>query len=142
MAIERIVLEFSADTTKLQPAIDQLESLGEIDKKSADSFRKTNAEIATRTKTLQTLSTEQGKVTQSTQQIATGYEKLSQSLSKTTDKILDGASGEMVEQFALGISDALNEAGISAEQFSDKMQEAFQKGSSGNDNGASAIEKV
>jgi hypothetical protein len=136
MAIERIVLEFSADTTKLQPAIDQLESLGEIDKKSGDSFRKTNAEIATRTKTLQTLSTEQGKVTQSTQQIATGYEKLSQSLSKTTDKILDGASGEMVEQFALGISDALNEAGISAEQFSDKMQEAFQKGSSGNDNGA------
>ena len=123
--IERIVLEIVADTTELQPAIDQLEALGTIDKKSAEIFRKTNQEIASRVRSLDGLKTAQTSVSQGTAQIASSYEKLSKNLTDTQKILVNGASSEAVNQFAQGITDALNEAGVTAEEFSDKLQAVF-----------------
>lgn len=123
--IERIVLEIVADTTELQPAIDQLEALGTIDKKSAEIFRKTNQEITSRVRSLDGLKAAQTGVSQGTAQIASSYEKLSKNLTDTQKILVNGASSEVVNEFAQGITDALNEAGVTAEEFSDKLQAVF-----------------
>jgi hypothetical protein len=49
---EQVVIEFAADTTKLQPAVDLLEKFGQIDKQTADQFRKDTKEFIARNEAL------------------------------------------------------------------------------------------
>jgi hypothetical protein len=122
MATERIIIEFVGDTTELEPAIDQLEALGKIDKKSADAFRATNKAILDRKKELDSLSASQSKQSKQVAETTNKYEQLSKALQKANQTLLKGASSEMIQGFYEGIGDALDEAGISADVFTDKLK--------------------
>lgn len=43
---ENVIIEFTSDTSGLQPAVDQLEKLGTIDKKAAEGFKAINDQLA------------------------------------------------------------------------------------------------
>ena len=47
MAVERVIIEITGDTTKIQSTISELEKLGKVDKANADSFRKNNGRLIT-----------------------------------------------------------------------------------------------
>jgi len=119
--VQRIVIELSADTTELQPAIDQLEALGQIDAKSAELFKKTNAAINERAKTLATVNTAQKAVTEGSKQTAASYEKLAAGFASASKSIAAGASSEVVKGFFEGVQDALEGTGLSVEEFEQKL---------------------
>jgi len=119
--VQRIVIELSADTTELQPAIDQLEALGQIDAKSAELFKKTNAAINERAKTLATVNTAQKAVTEGSKQTAASYEKLAAGFASASKSIAAGASSEVVKGFFEGVQDALDETGVSVQEFEQRM---------------------
>lgn len=48
MPVENIIIEFTSDTSGLEPAERRLEELGQTDKKSAEIFKATNAELKKR----------------------------------------------------------------------------------------------
>lgn len=83
---EQIVIEFTADISKLQPAIDALEQLGQIDKKSAEIFRATNAEYQNRAKEVNKLS--QAYTNLSEEVASGGIKEHANDLKKTTDEIV------------------------------------------------------
>lgn len=64
MAVENIVIELSADATKLQPVIDQLVKMGQVTAKDAEDFKKLTVET-------QKLTTETQKTTEAYKQSAT-----------------------------------------------------------------------
>ena len=119
--IQRIVIELAADTTEMQPAFDQLEALGKIDQETAKAFRATNQAISERNKTLGYVANQQKQVTESSKQTAKEYDKLAQSFAKASQTIANGASKEVIEGFFEGMEDALKEAGLSVDQFAQKV---------------------
>lgn len=50
--MDNIVIKFTGDISGLEPAVDALEKIGQIDKKVADEFRKNNASMQERSKLL------------------------------------------------------------------------------------------
>ena len=50
--MEQVVIQFSADISKLLPAIEAFEKVGLIDKKNGDIFRTTSAEYSKRNQVL------------------------------------------------------------------------------------------
>ena len=49
---EQILIEFIGDASKMEPAIDQLEKVGLVDKAQAENFKKVNAEYENRAKAI------------------------------------------------------------------------------------------
>jgi len=47
MAVERVIIEITGDTTKIQSTISELEKLGKVDVKNADLFRRNNNALKT-----------------------------------------------------------------------------------------------
>ena len=45
MAVERVIIEITGDTTKIQSTISELEKLGKVDKSNSDSFKRTNKQF-------------------------------------------------------------------------------------------------
>lgn len=86
MASQQIVIEFTADISKLQPAIDALESLGQIDKKSAEIFRATNEEYKKRNAEVNKLSAAYNNLTEEV--AAGGMKQHADDLKKGTDAIV------------------------------------------------------
>jgi len=108
---ENILIEFTTDTSGLEPAVDQLEKLGTIDKQSAAAFRATNAELAKRQTTLKATAA-------ATAQSATTTKKSIDDVDKAVNKLTQ----DFVEGFQEGVTEALKEAGVSAEEFSDAIK--------------------
>lgn len=104
---ENILINFEVDYTGLQPAIDQLEQLGAVDKNAAAAFRATNTELAKRTQQL-------GSVSKTAQQAGTVTKKSIDELDKSVLKL----TNDLVQGMREGVTDALKEAGVSAQEFS------------------------
>lgn len=45
MAVERVIIEITGDTTKIQSTISELEKLGKVDRANSDSFKRTNKQF-------------------------------------------------------------------------------------------------
>lgn len=99
-----VIVNLVADTTQLETAFEKLSSSGAIDKKVADSFKATTTAI---------------------QEQATEVSELK----RIYDQVKNAATvmGKGVEQaFEQGVTDALNEAGVSAKQFNDALNKQGQ----------------
>jgi len=82
----QIVIDFSADISKLLPAIEALEQLGQIDKKSAEIFKATNAEYQKRNQEVNKLS---AAYTNLSEEVASGALKEHKNeLNKQTEAIV------------------------------------------------------
>lgn len=125
---EKIIIEFVGDTTELEPAIDQLEAIGQIDKKTADAFRATNKALKERGQAAKGLADGTKAQAQATADLASKYEALTKSVQNSNKTLTSGASSQAVKGFYEGIGDALQEAGISAEQFATKLKNAPKEG--------------
>jgi hypothetical protein len=104
---EQIIIEFIGDASKLAPAIDVLENLGQIDAKAAQSFRNSNAELAKRETTLKKVTAEEHK------QVKT---------LKDVEKAMDSLANSFIEGFQEGIVDSLAEAGVSVKDFEKSLK--------------------
>lgn len=121
---DQIIIEFIGDTTQLQPAIDVLQNLGQIDAKAAESFKKSNAELAKRTTTLKEVNTESQKHIKTLQDV----EKTVIDLGDTfTDVVKDG------------MAEALAEAGVGVEDLDAKLNNLKKRAA---DSGKSILEIV
>lgn len=110
-----VVIEFVADTTGLQPVVDKIQSLGDIDANSAAVFKATNEQIKQRNQLLSdSLKDSQGLSLTVTEQQA-AYNKLANSV-----KDLFGASkNAATELLKLGSStllQGLKEKGVTVDQ--------------------------
>lgn len=103
---ENIIIEFTADVQGLEPAVDQLERLGTIDKQAAAAFKATNSELQKRQQTLNTTA----KVAQ---QAATTTKKSIDDV----DKAVKTLTQDFIEGFQEGVTETLKEAGVTAEEF-------------------------
>lgn len=110
MAVENIVIELSADATKLQPVIDQLVKLGQVSAKDAEEFKKITAET-------QKLTTETVKAAEAVKQSATAQTSASAAklaaLEKEAAKLkeLQALSGKAADTAsAKRFSDAIKES--------------------------------
>ena len=82
----QIIIDFSADISKLLPAIEALEQLGQIDKKSAEIFKATNAEYQKRNQEVNKLS---AAYTNLSEEVASGALKEHKNeLNKQTEAIV------------------------------------------------------
>lgn len=102
MAIETqtVIIEFIADTTHIQKTIDILEKLGAVDAKMAGEFRKASAEI-------------NKQATAMKAGVAAGLEDISKASKKLNQ--------EFVKGFQEGIIDTLKDAGVSVDEFADRL---------------------
>jgi hypothetical protein len=105
---EQILIEFIGDSTQLEPAVNILEGLGQIDARAAESFRKSNAELQRKAAiTRQVVQEEQRQI------------KTIKDLEKSVDQL----SNAFIEGFQEGIVEALNEAGVSLEEFQKALKD-------------------
>ncbi len=74
---EQILIEFIGDASQLQPAIDVLEQMGQIDSKAADSFRKSNVELSKKVDAFKKVNTEAGKQIKTLKDVEVGVTNLS-----------------------------------------------------------------
>lgn len=110
MATENILIEFESDVSGLQPALDRLESLGKIDKATADSFRKTTAEMKNQQGAIGKLVTENSKLKKN-------YDDLSRQMKSFTQTFMKG--------FQQGVIAELKKAGVSTQDFSKALKTGF-----------------
>lgn len=106
MAVEQVFVEFIVQDEQLESATDKLERTGQIDKQTADQFKRTNAELAKRQKTIDDLN-----------------KKLRETQSQNAKTIADLEAKmenfikDFVEGFSEGIVDTLKEAGFEFDEF-------------------------
>lgn len=126
MAIEteQIVVEFVGDTSALEPAIDQLEKVGAIDKAIVEQFKKANAEFAVRRTALNELAKSNAGVAEANSKTIAGYDELSDKLGSLSSQIENGAIGQAAQGFAEGFHEALGEAGLDVNQFRELITKA------------------
>lgn len=82
---ENVIIEFTAETSGLAPAIDQLEALGKIDKASANIFKQTNAELGKRAQVTKLTSEEFKKTGLTLEQLAAKLRKGGDETKKLTE---------------------------------------------------------
>lgn len=80
---DSIVIDFTVDTTGLTKAIDLLEKLGQIDKKTADQFRAANREFADQQQSLKNLGAGAEKVSSGFEKAAVGAQKTGHAVKET-----------------------------------------------------------
>lgn len=105
---ETILIELVVDDSQLEPALDRLEKMGLIDAKMANGFRQTTAEINKQATAINKDTAAVGSL-----------KKTFADLASTANKI----GGDFEQGFAQGVMDALKEAGITLEQFIEKLKE-------------------
>lgn len=113
---DQIIIEFIADTSKLTPATDQLEQQGKVTKQNNEEFKKTNAELLKQQKALEQIDVINKKIE------STG--KVTKKNLADLAKIVKSQSGDFQKEIQRGIVDALHEAGVSVEEFSEALEGA------------------
>lgn len=103
---QTVIIDFQADFSSVQDAVDILEKTGKVDKELADTFRKTNAEI-----------NKQGQALDKTAQSAN---KDVQSFSKLNDLMKQFPKSGM-NRFLLQVGNELAAAGVNAKDFYTKL---------------------
>jgi len=107
MANENIVIDFTVNSQQLESAIDLLEKLGQVDKRTADEFRNATKAYNERTQSINAQSA-------AIENEAKSLNDLNQVAKKSMEGILNASNAELVEGALLGIQDALDEVGMSA----------------------------
>lgn len=113
---EQVIIEFIADTTKLQPATDQLEQQGKVTKQNNEEFKKTNTELLKQQKALEQIDVINKKIESSGKVTKQNLADLA--------RIIKSQSGDFQKQIQRGVVDALHEAGVSVEEFSNALENA------------------
>lgn len=83
---QQVIIEFVADPSGLAPAVDKLEALGTIDKKTADTFRQTNSELKKKEQALNSVSNTTKKASTSLDQLRTSAVKESQVIKMSAEE--------------------------------------------------------
>jgi hypothetical protein len=103
---EQVIIEFVGDTSKLEPAIDILAKAGQVSEKDAAAFKKLNTEgskaMAGVNAGSKTAIKSLGDVEKSAKKLATTFE----------------------DEVAAGIKDALDDAGVTVDEFTDALNKA------------------
>lgn len=119
---EQVLIEFVSDTSKLQPGVDQLEKMGTIQKDQADNYKATNVEIQKQVKALDALNATTAKIGKSDIPLKKTIIDLNNQIK--------GLSGSFMKDFKEGAKDALDEAGVSAQEFQDSLNKVTGETSS------------
>lgn len=117
-----VLIQFVSDISKLQPATDALIEQGKITKENAEAFKKTNAELLKEQKALEQIGAINRKIEESGKVTKKNLADLA--------KIIKAQSGEFQKDIRRGVVDALHEAGVSVEEFSDALNVAAKDTSS------------
>lgn len=113
---EIVFIDFQTDVSQLESATDALERTGNIDKKTADAFKKTNAEIGKRAAVV-------NAAAKATQQ-ASKKEVISiEEVHTVVNKMFE----DFVIGFQEGIIDALKEAGLEFDEFGEIVNKNNKK---------------
>lgn len=113
---EQVIIEFISDTTKLKPATDQLEQQGKVTKQNNEEFKKTNAELLKQQKALEQIGAINKQIEQSGKVTKKNLSDLA--------TIIKKQSGDFQKEIRRGVVDALHEAGVSVEEFSEALENA------------------
>lgn len=111
--VQEIIVDLQLNTSDLDTAADKLEALGVIDKAAAAQFRAANVEIKNKEAALKAVAATA---------IKSGAD--SKKTIDELDKAVKNLTNDFVTGFSEGVSDALTEAGVSAEEFSEAMKKA------------------
>jgi hypothetical protein len=106
---QEVLIEFISDTSQLAPAVDRLEKMGVVEKKNADSFKSSTAELQKQVKAINDINAATAKIGQS-----------GAPLKKTLldiNKAVKGVGQSFIKDLQQGAADALHEAGVSAKEF-------------------------
>jgi hypothetical protein len=119
---EQVIIEFISDVSQLDPAVDQLEKMGKVEKSTADQFKATNTEIQKQVKTLDALAATTSKIGQA------GV-PLKKTLTDLNNQV-KGLSKSFMKDFQQGAKEALDAAGVSAEEFEDALENVTKESTS------------
>lgn len=103
---EQVLIEFLADYSSLDTAIETLEKSGAVDSKLATAFKQTTAEVNKQTAAIKAEAT-------ATAPLKKNLEDVNKSVKTMTQGFIKG--------FQEGVIDTLKEAGVSAEQFAEAL---------------------
>lgn len=103
---EQIIIEFVADATQIQPAVTVLQKLGQISVEDAAAFQKMNSES-----------------TKSFTAISKGANTMLPTLGKV-EKAVDSIAQSFIEGFQEGVVETLQDAGVTVEQFTQKLKQS------------------
>lgn len=118
---EQILIEFIGDASKMEPAIDALEKVGVVDKAQAENFKKVNAEYENRAKAINKNTEATKKSNDENTKAIKGLDDLSKKLSTLGKDGLKSGLGQIEQGIQEGIIDALNEAGLTVDEFTGKL---------------------
>lgn len=113
---DQVLIEFISDVSKLKPATDQLEQQGKVTKQNNEEFKKTNAELLKQQKALEQIGAINKQIEQSGKVTRKNLADLASVIKKQ--------SGDFQKEIQRGVVDALHEAGVSVEEFSDALEGA------------------
>lgn len=113
---QQVIIEFLTDTAQVDTAINKLEKTGAIDSKLANSFKQTTSEISKQAVEIQ-------KTAAATSPLKKNLEDVAKATKGFSSKFMADfqqqflAAGGTIADFKGGVQDALDEAGISMEEF-------------------------
>lgn len=113
---ETILIEFVTNTSQLQSSTDILTEQGKVTKQNGEEFKKTNAEILKQSKALEQIGAINKKIEESGKVTKKNLSDLA--------KVIKQQSGDFQKQIQRGVVDALHEAGVSVEEFSEALEGA------------------
>lgn len=139
---EQIIVEFIGDTQQLEPAVDILAKIGVVDKDVAAQFKKANTDYSTRIKLLKEMSSGQEKAAAAQKSSVKTTGDLSKALSGLVSNVKDGAVHEILKGAFEGMNDALVEAGVTLDEFSNKFGQSQNEVSQSGEKGRKSVFKL
>jgi predicted nucleic acid-binding Zn-ribbon protein len=112
---QQVLIEFITDTSGLSPAVDQLAKIGTVEKDVAEQFKKTNAEIQKQQSVI-------GGSSAAVNAAMVNAKKTIADVSKSVNTL----SQDFTQGFEQGMVEALNEAGVSLDEFNEAMKKTGQ----------------
>lgn len=116
---QNVIIEFISDTSKLEPAVDQLERIGKVEQGQAAAFKTTNTEINKQAEALKNVSKVNDQISQ------TG--KVTKKNVSDLAAAVKGMSGTFQKEFKAGVIDGLKQAGVSIKDFEKQVNSSFDK---------------
>lgn len=107
MATDQIIIEFSADTSGLKPALDMLEQLGGVEASYAQKLKATNATLTERKRGFESNN-------QASKQMLATAEKLAPTLDKVADAMEEGVK--------IGYAKAMAESGVKVKELENELK--------------------
>lgn len=116
---QNVIIEFITDTSKLEPAVDQLERIGKVEQGQAAAFKATNSEINKQAAALKNVASVNDQIS------ATG--KVTKKNVSDLAASVKGMSATFQKEFKAGVIDGLKQAGVSIKEFEKQVGASFGK---------------